>query len=305
MASPPSGEQFEISTGDQRATIVEVGGGIRAYSSGDRDVLEPYDPDRVCDGAHGAVLIPWPNRLRDGRYRFEGAEHQLAITEPSKGNAIHGLLRWAPWRALAHERDRVVMGARVHPQPGFPFDLDVSVEYTLGAEGLTVATTARNLGGASLPYGAGAHPYLSPGAGTIDDCTLELPAATLITTDPVRALPDGRQPVEDGPLDFRSPRRLGELRIDSPFTDLRRDEDRRARARLEAPDGSCVELWVDERYSVLEVFTGDTLAQGRRRTALAVEPMTCPPDAFRSGESLTHLEPGASFRSTWGVALRG
>lgn len=305
MRRPPSGEQFEIVGGDQRATIVEVGGGVRCYSVGERAVLEPYDLNDMCDGAHGAVLVPWPNRLADGRYRFEDTEHQLALSEPAKGNAIHGLLRWLPWRPLERDGERVLMGVRLHPQPGYPFDLEVTVEYALSGEGLTVATTARNLGGSACPYGAGQHPYLSPGEGLIDDCTLQLPAETLITTDPERGLPSGKVSLQDGPLDFRRPRRLGGTTIDSPFTDLRRGEDGRACARLTAPDGSCVELWVDEHHRVLQVFTGDTLAPARRRTGLALEPMTCPPDAFRSGEGLIRLEPGQAVRTSWGVHLTG
>ena len=83
MTFAPSGRQFEISAGDQHATIVEVGGGIRSYRAGDRDVLQPYPPGQMCDGAHGTPLIPWPNRLADGRYRFGGTDHQVALTEPS------------------------------------------------------------------------------------------------------------------------------------------------------------------------------------------------------------------------------
>ncbi|MGO9489561.1 MAG: aldose 1-epimerase family protein [Solirubrobacteraceae bacterium] len=305
MASPPSGAQFEISSGAQRATIVEVGGGIRAYSVSGRDVLEPYDIEQMCDGAHGAVLIPWPNRVGDGRYSFDGSEHQLDLSEPVRHNAIHGLLRWVPWRALEHDADRLVMGTRLHPRPGYPFDLDVTVEYQLGAPGLTVATTARNLGALSCPYGAGQHPYLSPGSAPLDDCVLQLQAGTLIVTDPDRGLPCGSSPVQGGPLDFATPRRLGEVQIDDPFTDLRRDGEGRARARLTAPDGSCVELWVDQRHTVLQVFTGDTLTPERRRSGLAVEPMTCPPDAFRSGQDLIRLGPGETVRSVWGVALAG
>jgi aldose 1-epimerase len=305
MGAAPSGEQFEISFAQQRATIVEVGAGIRAYTAGVRDVLEPYAVEQICDGAHGAVLVPWPNRIDGGSYEFDGAPLQLALTEPAKRNAIHGLLRWQPWRALEHEADRVVMSARLHPQPGYPFDLDVSVEYSLGEDGLVVVTSARNVGDRPCPYGAGQHPYLSPGEAALDDCTLQLPAETVILTDPERRLPTGSEPVAGGPLDFREPRRIGAIAIDSPFSDLRRESNRLAAVRLRAPDGHCVELWVDERYAVLEVFTGDTLAPHRRRRGLAVEPMTCPPNAFRSGERLIRLDPGESVRATWGARLLG
>jgi aldose 1-epimerase len=306
VPAPPSGEQFEIVHDEQRATIVEVGGGIREYRSGERDVLEPYPLEQMCDGAHGAVLVPWPNRVADGRYRFDGRDLQLPLSEPATHNAIHGLARWRAWRPLERAADRVRMGIRLHPEPGYPFDLEVTVEYALAAEGLTVTSTATNVGWGPCPYASGQHPYLSPGGGTIDACALQLPAETLIETDPERQLPTGRRlPIAEGPLDYRSARPLGAAAIDSPFTDLLRGADGRARARLTAADGSSVELWVDRAYRVLEVFTGDTLAAGRRRRGLGLEPMTSPPNAFLSGEGLVRLEPGEVHRASWGAALTG
>ncbi|HTA14910.1 MAG TPA: aldose 1-epimerase family protein [Solirubrobacteraceae bacterium] len=303
MTLAPSGEQFEIVRGEQRAVIVEVGGGVRAYSVAARPVLQSYPIEEICDGAHGAPLIPWPNRLADGRYRFDGVDHELALSEPAKRNAIHGLLRWRPWQASEREPSRVVMSTRLHPQPGYPFALEVSVAYELGEEGLTVMTDAVNIGERACPYGAGQHPYISPGEGLLDDCLLELPARTRVLTDDERQLPTGREAVEHGELDFRKPRRLGDIRIDSAFTDLTRDAAGRALSRLSRPDGSCVELWVDEHHPFIEVFTGDTLAPSRARRGLAIEPMTCAPNAFQSGDGLIRLEAGQSSRTVWGVRV--
>lgn len=299
----PSGHQFPISQGDHRATIVEVGGGVREYSVGGRDVLESYPVESMCDGAHGAVLIPWPNRLADGRYRFDGVDHQVALTEPEKHNAIHGFLRWRSWDAIEHSADRVVMSTVLYPKSGYPFHLMVSVEYLLDDSGLTVATTATNLGTTVLPYGSGQHPYLSPGAGRIDACLLHLDAATRIVTDNERQLPTGDEPVGGSRFDFTTPRRLGELELDYPFTDLTRDDDGRAWVTLTGADGDRVELWVDETYPILELYSGDTLAPARRRLGLGAEPMTCPPNALQSGAGLLRIEPGASVTTTWGVRL--
>jgi aldose 1-epimerase len=303
MAHAPSGRQFEISLGDQHATIVEVGGGIREYRVGDRDVLEPYPLSQMCDGAHGAPLIPWPNRLADGRYSFDGTEHQTALTEPDKHNAIHGFLRWRPWRAVAHHDDRITMTAGLFPLQGYPFALDVRVEYRLGQGGLSVVTTATNVGDQPAPYGAGQHPYLSPGAGLIDDCTLRLEAATRILTDPERQLPVGREDVSGTPFDFRAGKELADLQVDYAFTDLSRDDDGRAWALLTGTDGRTVRLWVDDAYPIIEVFTGDTLAPDRRRRGLGTEPMSCPPNAFQSGDRVIRLEPGEATTSSWGVSL--
>jgi aldose 1-epimerase len=303
MTTAPSGEQFEITSGHQRATIVEVGGGIREYDVGGRLVLDPYPVDIMCDGAHGNVLVPWPNRLADGRYRFDGVDYQVALTEPEKTNAIHGFLRWRSWRTAERTPNRVVMATRLHPMTGYPFSLDVRVAYELGDAGLIVATTATNIGMSPCPYGCGQHPYLSPGTGLIDACTLQLDAGTRILTDAVRQLPTGRERVAGTPFDFSGGKRIGNQKVDFAFTDLTRDETGRAWVRLSALDGHCVELWVDEHYPILEIYTGDTLALGRRRRGLGSEPMTCPPNAFQSGDGLVRLEPGQSLTTTWGVRV--
>lgn len=299
----PSGQQFEISSGDQHATIVEVGGGIREYAVGDRAVLDPYPLQAMCDGAHGAPLIPWPNRLADGRYSFQGRDLQVALSEPGRQNAIHGLMRWRSWSPVEQAQDRVTMGARLMPMTGYPFALDLRIAYALADDGLTISTTATNIGQHACPYGTGQHPYLSPGNGSIDDCTLELAAATYLVTDE-RKIPTGGEPVEGTPLDFRSARSIGGDVLDAALTDLDRDEAGRAWARLTGPDGACVELWADAHHSHLEIFTGDTLAPERRRRGLAVEPMTCAPNAFQSGQGLVVLEPGEKLSTHWGVVFR-
>ncbi len=301
----PSGEQYELSAGDYRATIVEVGGGVRACDRGDRPVLHPYPVEAMTDGAHGAPLIPWPNRLADGQYRFDGTDYQVALTEPEKHNAIHGFLQWRSWQAREQTTGRIVMATRLYPLQGYPFALDVSIEYILSTTGLTARTTATNIGDAACPYGCGQHPYLSPGTGLIDDCEIELDAGTRILTSADRQLPTGTESVVGTPYDFRRPRRLGDLEIDHAFTDLGRDEDGRAWLRLHGSDGLIAQLWVDNTYRLIEVFTSDTLSPDRRRRGLGAEPMTCPPNAFQTGEQVIRLEPGASITSAWGVELVG
>jgi aldose 1-epimerase len=302
-APSPSGEQFEIVYREQRAIVVEVGGGVREYTADGRPVLDPYPVGAMCDGAHGAPLIPWPNRLGGGRYSFDGYEYQVALTEPDRQNAIHGLLRWHPWRALEHEPERVVMGARLHPLPGYPFTLDVRVEYALGADGLSVTTAATNVGERPCPYGAGQHPYVSAGDALIDECTLQFAARARIVTDAERKLPSGRESVAGTKYDFAAARALGDQQIDYAFTDLEREPSGRATLRLSAPDGATAELWVDESYPFLEIYTGDTLSPERRRRGLGVEPMTCAPNAFQSGEGLIRLGPSESVEGRWGARL--
>lgn len=299
----PSGEQFEIAHGDQRATIVEVGGGIRCYDVGDDQVLQPYALDQMCDGAHGAPLVPWPNRLADGRYHFDGVDHQVALTEPEKNNAIHGFLRWRSWRCIEHLDNRVVMTTTLFPLQGYPFTLAVRVEYHLDDNGLRVTTTATNIGDKAAPYACGQHPYLSPAQGVVDDCILQLQAETRILTDPQRQLPTGTEPVDGTRFDFRHGRKIGTLAIDDAFTDLTRDSDGRAWVRLARGDGRGIGLWVDEAYPFVEIYTGDTLAPDRRRRGLGAEPMTGAPNALQSGDGLVRLEPGETFAASWGVTV--
>ncbi|HEX5420284.1 MAG TPA: aldose 1-epimerase family protein [Gammaproteobacteria bacterium] len=306
MSIAPSGEQWEIRYGkgadEQHAIVVEVGGGLREYRQGGRDVLDPFPLDAMCDGAHNMPLVPWPNRIQDGRYRFDGEDYQVALTEPEQHNAIHGFGRWSNWRVREHEANRIVVGLMIYPRTGYPFTLDVSVEYTLDDKGLTTRTTARNLGNKPCPYACGQHPYLRCDTETIDELELELRADEWLPTG-AQQIPTGVEAVAGSPFDFRSARRLGEQKIDYAYTGLARDADGRAWARVRSPVGRRVGLWVDEQFQYLEIYTGDTLAPHRRRRGLGVEPMTCAPNGFASGEGLIRLEPGESITATWGVVV--
>jgi aldose 1-epimerase len=297
----PSGEQIEIAFEDQRVVIVEVGGGLRSYSAGGRALIDGYGDEEMCSAGRGQVLIPWPNRLDGGSYEFDGRRHQLPLNEPERGNAIHGLVRWATWTATAREPHRVVMEHVLHPQPGYPFSLKLSIDYTLSDAGLRVRTTAANLGMNPAPYGSGAHPYLSLGTAGIDRLILRLPGRTVLRSDE-RGLPIGAESVRRTKFDFRRPRPIGALTLDHAFTDLDREANGIARVELRDPDqGTSISLWVDESYPYLMVFSGDPLPDIHRRS-LAVEPMTCPPNAFRTGVGLIRLEPGSKVTSSWGIA---
>ena len=292
MATTPSGEQFELALGDQHAVVTEVGAGLRAYSAGGREVLDGYPLDALADSGRGQLLIPWPNRIRDGVYRLDGREHQLPLNEPERRNAIHGLVRWSTWTVADRAADRVVLEHVLHPQPGYPFTLELRVEYALSDDGLSVRTTATNVGAESCPYGAGSHPYLAVAG--VDEAVLRLPAGTVLESDE-RGIPVGASPV-DGELDFRAAHPVGSVRLDHCFTDLEREEDGLARVEL---DGTT--LWVDESYPYLMVFTGDALPDAERRRSIAVEPMTCAPNAFASGDGLVVLEPGEEHAAAWGI----
>jgi aldose 1-epimerase len=298
----PSGEQIELVHGGQRAVVVEVGGALRSYTVDGDDVLDGYAAAEMCSGARGQTFVPWPNRLRDGAYHFAGSDHQLALSEPARRNAIHGLVRWQAFEALERSSASVTMTHRLHPQPGFPFALRVAIEYSLDDDGLTVRTTATNTGDGPCPYGTGAHPYLTVGTPLIDDAILRCPGACWMPGDD-RAIPLGSEPVGGTRYDFRTPRRIGDVELDTGFCELARDEAGVASVELATSDARRnVALWVGPAYRYLMLFTGDTLPEtARRRQGLGVEPMTCAPNAFQTGVGLQVLEPGASHVAQWGI----
>ena len=296
-------DQIEITRAEQRASVVSLGGGLRSYEVGGRPLLDGFPPGERPMSGRGQVLAPWPNRIEDGSYVFDGMPLQLPLTEPEHGNAIHGLVRDAQWNVVDLEADRVLLDYVLEPEPGYPFRLGLSVEYTLSDDGLTVHTTAWNLSAEPCPYGSGQHPYLTLGTPTVDQLRLQVPARTVLVSDE-RGIPVGSESVDGTEYDFGAGRVIGATRLDNCFTDLERDADGRARVRLDDPGAdSGVTLWVDESYPYVMVFSGDPLPDVARRS-LAVEPTTCPPNAFRTGDSLIRLGPGESSASSWGIEPR-
>ena len=304
MSIPLSGQQFQISAGPYRATVTELGAGLRELLFRDEPVILGYQADELPPAGAGELLAPWPNRIDGGRYAFDGAEFQLALTEPARGNAIHGLTRWTPWTTVSHEAGSVLLRSAPHGHQGYPFCLEIEAGYRLHPDsGLHVAITVRNRGSHAAPYGTGSHPYLTVRASSVDDCELSLPAASWLPMDD-RGIPSGpAASVEGTPYDFRRPRIIGATRLDDALTGLERDGDGRAWAHLtgEGGAGARVSLWAGESYRWLQVFTGDPLGPDRRRKALAVEPMTCPPNAFVTGDDLLVLRPGEAVTHTWGI----
>lgn len=307
--APLSGHQIHLVLGDQEATVTDVGAKVRRYAVGGRDVFTPHGEDRPAPAGHGAVLAPWPNRIRDGRYSWQGQDHQLDISEPERDTALHGLAMWQRWQIVQTPQDAahgsgqaVTLELRLAPSGGYPFDLLLRATYRLTAAGLRVQVTATNLGSRTAPYGVGFHPWLSPGDGPLDACTVSLDATTRVTVDD-RLLPMGTEPAT-GEYDLSRPRPMEGLDLDDAYVDVLRDEEGLSWARLTGQDGRTAAIWMDESMDTWQVCSGDHIsAVDFRRTGLAAEPMSCIADAFRTGDRLVHLEPGASHEVTWGAAL--
>ena len=302
---PVTGAQYRIGAGAYSAVITELGAGLRELTHRGTPVTAGYQPDELPPGAAGQLLVPWPNRIDGGRYPMAGIQYQLDLSEPAHGNAIHGLTRWLSWAAVRYSPDAVLLRAAVLGRAGYPFCLEMDAEYQLSEDhGLQVSITARNTGSRPAPYGTGSHPYLEAGTATVDECTLSLPAERWLPADE-RGIPAGEaRDVTGTDADFRAARPIGDARLDHALTGLARDGLGRAWARLTS-GRSQVGLWAGQGYHWLQVFTGDTLDASRRRRALAVEPMTCPPNAFVTGTDLIILDPGSSVTHVWGIEVTG
>ena len=303
MASARSGRQLRIAAHGYEAVIASVGASLRSLTFDGRDLVVPFAADEVRPGYRGATLAPWPNRIVDGSYSFAGAEHQLPLTEPTRGHALHGLVAWQEFDDRAVEPDRVVLATVIEPRDGYPFRVEVETEYRLDADGLRQTVTAQNLGEDAAPWGTGPHPYLVAGAGTVDDWTLTLPASEVLTVTADRLSPVAVEPVQQHEQwDFREPRPIGDVFIDHAFTGLAR-VDGEAAVRLVAADGTGVLMRWDEGCPWVQVHTADTpKVEATHRIGLAVEPMTCPPDAFNSGVDLVVLAPGGTHAVSWCIA---
>ncbi|MGW9114328.1 aldose 1-epimerase family protein [Microbacterium sp. NPDC055683] len=302
-----SGTQHILRAGGYEAAVASVGASLRALTFEGRDLVVPFAASEVRPAYRGTTLAPWPNRVVDGRYAFDGEEHQLALTEPARGHALHGLLSWADFSVVAETESSVTLAATIAPQDAYPWRVTVTTTYALDAEaGLTQTVSAANASATRAPFGTGPHPYLVAAAGVVDDWTLELPADTVLEVTPDRLVPTGTAPVSDDAdrFDFRVARPLGAVEIDHAFTGLTRDAEGAASVRLTAPGGAGVRMTWDGRCPWVQIHTADLPGGGSgHRAGLAVEPMTCPPDAFNSGDDLVVLEPGSSHEiAAWTIA---
>ncbi|MBY8871755.1 aldose 1-epimerase family protein [Micromonospora sp. PLK6-60] len=298
---PPSGTQWTISAAGHEAVIVEVGGGVRTYQYDGVDRLDGYDIDEISPGFAGHPLAPWPNRIRDGAYTFGGRSLQLDLTEPPRHNAIHGLVAWVPWRAVEEAADAVTVEYELPPTPGYPWALRLRTRWSVGADGLRADHEATNLSAEPAPFGFSVHPYLRVPEVPVEEISMRVPGRTRLLLDS-RLLPIGATEVAGTEYDYTEPRRIGDAVLDMAFGQVERDDDGGSAVQLAGPGGAgAVEIWADREFGWWQVFTGDTLTGPRYRRSIAVEPMTCPADAFRSGKDLIVLAPEQTWRGSWGV----
>ena len=244
--------------------MVEVGGGFRSVVLAGREVLDGYGADDMAGSGRGEVLMPWPNRLRDGSYTFEGRDYQVRSTSPSSATRSTGSSGGWPGSLVERAPDRVTMEHVLRASPGYPFTLRLRISYLVDDAGLTAHTTVTNVGSSSAPFGAGAHPWLRAATGTVDAAVLHVPATIGIWSDE-RSLPARTGAVDGTELDFRTSRPIGATRIDNGFTQLERDDAGIARVTLTGPSGDGVAVWLDRSYPYVMLSTGDVLPDVARR----------------------------------------
>ncbi len=295
--------EYRIDGGGYTAVIRGLGATVRDLSFEGRPLVVGFGAGEEMPNFRGAFVAPWPNRIADGRYFFDGVHYQLPVNEPERCTALHGLVYDIPWDRLTHNASSVTLACAVEPREGYPFELSLQARFSVGEEGLRTEVTAVNTGATRAPYGVCPHPYLVAGTSPLDDWVLELPASTVLTVTPDRLLPVARKTVGGTSFDFRSSRALGDVRIDHAFTDLARADDGSVTVRVIDPaNGTGTAMTWDASCPWVQIHTADLpQTPGSTRLGLAVEPMTCPPEAFNTGEDLVVLEPGEAHRTGWTI----
>jgi len=303
MQPPTSGRQFTIASGDYVAEVASVGASLRALRFGGRDVVLPYEPDDLRPRFRGAVLAPWPNRIARGAWTWAGDVLQLPITEPERGHALHGLVAWLDWEEVTRSERHVALTTTVVPQPGYPFRLALTVTWTVDDRGLECRLVAENTGSEVAPYGCSIHPYLIAPSGDLDSWSMHLATAsellvddTLIPTELVPILPEH---------DFRAPRAIGRTQIDHAFTGVTFDGPEPQTATVVDADGDGARVVFGPSTPWVQVCTSDWPGLPGHRRGVAVEPMTCPPNAFVSHADVIAIQPGADHTTWWRLEAVG
>ncbi|MDR6438553.1 aldose 1-epimerase [Paenarthrobacter nicotinovorans] len=292
--------EFTLSAGGYTAIVTARAAALRVFRFEDRDLIVPFTEGGPIPDYRGIIAAPWPNRIADGTYTFDDVEHHVPLNEPERATALHGLAFPLDWTLKESDAGSLTLTCTVGPTAGYPFVLELEARFTLDESGLHTSVTARNAADVAAPYGVCPHPYLVAGSSPLDEWVLEFGADSFLEVTPDRLLPVGLAGVEGHPFDFRSARTIGSTEIDHAFTGITFDGGL-AQLSLRDPAGTGVGMSWDQSCPWLQIHTADKPAPLPSRLGLAVEPMTCPPDAFNSGTDLIRLEPGAEHTASWSI----
>ena len=303
-----TGEQYVLThsshAGEFSATITQVGAALRLFSIGDIDLVEPYSADAPVPLCAGQVMAPWVNRLDRGQWTYKGEVLQNPITIVEQNNANHGLMLDHVYELVSQTASSVKLSGLIAPTAGYPFEVLTTVTYELTDDGLVVTHRAVNQSAEAAPFATGAHPYFKFSAVDSAELILTSDAQTLTVVNH-RQIPVAESATVGSELDLRGGVRVGSQHIDEDFTNLPRDEHGNAHTYLRAPDGRGLDVWQDETFKHVVIFTPNYFPtiDGGETSVAAIEPSTAAPNAFNSGRDLIWLEPGATFVGRWGVKV--
>lgn len=306
--------EIALAYGQQRARVSPWGAALRRYylledDGHETDIVWGYAGSVHKKGGQGDVLIPFPGRVAEGRYSFNGQPQQLERNDKEGPNAIHGFVRTLPWNTQQVDTNSVFfevsLDAATYGPRGYPFSLAIRVGYRLDAQGLACSFAVHNVGREAAPVGVGFHPYFTVGTALVDEVAAKIPASGYLEFNE-RLAPTGKVlDVKGTEWDFRHPRRVGNRRFNHCYIGLERDADGTATASLHHEgSGRRIDIVMDRSFSAIVVYTGDAIAEAPRR-ALAIEPMTCATDAFNHPEwGLKQLLPDETFTGRYLVTHR-
>lgn len=287
---------YSINHGAYQAELANTGAALASLKFAGADLIEKRTHSRYFSGE---ILAPWPNRIADGKYSYRGQDFQLTINEVGRNNALHGLVFDKPWSMISRGESQIAFQIMIDDTEKYPSILELQINYQLDDFGLISTLTATNMGTYTLPYGASTHPYIAvPGLDSVEDYILQMGCSQVLLTDDQRLLPTELVDVSDSNFDFRTPRRIGSQFIDHAFL---QDPDLAREVSVTSQLGNGVLITFSESAKWIQIHTADRDGGYDSRKVLAVEPMTCPPDAFNSGLDLIELSPGQSHQLSWRI----
>ncbi|WP_418969833.1 aldose 1-epimerase family protein [Alloscardovia omnicolens] len=308
-----AGNEYTIHAGGYTAVVTQQGAALESFTLDGKDIIVPFDPNHPVKACSGQILIPYPNRIEDGVYEFEGTEYSFPIDEHERHNSIHGLGYRYPWTLQSLSSNSVSLTWRTPNLPGYPFDLVVTVTYTLHEDdGLQMSIEAYNNGSTNAPWALATHPWFANGTDSdttaqmdADNgaCRLTLPARTHVQVND-RLLPTGLEPVDGTRYDLREGNPMGIQSFDDAWTDLDYAADGSVQAIFTRPDGIEVTITGDETITSFQVCNGFGWEASHKPAGVAIEPQTAYANAFKTGKDVIVIEPGRSSRTTISYAAR-
>ena len=251
-------------------------------------VTPDWESNPVPTRSGHPILFPFPGRLRDGAFTFDGERFILPLNDSTKQHAIHGFTLRNRWRVtgFSAEGDHASVTGEFNLRQDlpdaltlWPADFSLKVTYTLFRARLRVDSWVENLGPGPLPFGLGYHPYFRlPGTAVGDIAKHVLSVNVEELWESVDLLPTGaRLPIPAG-IDFRKPRSIASAELDHVFsvpgTDTESGGGPHSVAELSHPDSpGRLRILADTSFRSLVLFTP------HHRQAVAIEPYTSSADA--------------------------